>query len=80
MNERGDYIMMRQEIRLDTITDVQKFNRIVCQIEEDVTLKDDNGICINAKSFLGVLYALEFRHIYCYCSRDIAGLIVEWII
>ena len=72
--------MMRQEIRLDTITDVQRFNQIVSKIDEDVILEDGNGIRVSAKSMLGTLYALEFRHIYCYCSRDIAGLIVEWII
>ena len=71
---------MKQRIRLDTMTDVQQFIKTTSQVSEAVTLEDGNGFCVNAKSLLGSLYAMEFTHIYCCCERDIAGLILPWIV
>lgn len=72
--------MMRQKIRLDTMSDVQRFVEIVSTVGERVTLEDNDGHCVDAMSLLGALYSMEWKHIYCYCNKDISTLILEWII
>ena len=72
--------MMRQAIRLDTMSDVQKFVEVVSTVEEKVTLEDGDGHCVSATSLLGALYSMEWTHIYCYCQKDISGIILPWII
>ena len=71
---------MRQKIRLDTITDIHKFVNKVTTINDRVVLKDDVGHCVDAKSLLGSLYAMEWREIYCYCDTDITSTIFPWIV
>lgn len=71
---------MRQKIRLDTMSDIQKFVDVVSKVDAVVTLEDGNGHCVSASSLLGVLYSMEWTHIYCYCSKDISGIILPWII
>ena len=71
---------MRQKIRLDTMSDVQKFIEVVSKIGERVTLEDGCGHCVSATSLLGALYSMEWTHIYCYCEKDISGSILPWII
>lgn len=71
---------MRQRIRLDTMTDIQKFVNMASQVEENVTLEDGAGLCVSAKSLLGSLYAMEFEVIYCCCERDITSSLINWIV
>ena len=79
-SNEGDEKMMRQRISLDTMSDVQKFVEVVSRIEEIVTLEDNDGHRVNASSLLGALYSMEWTHIYCYCEKDISGMILPWII
>ena len=72
--------MMRQQIRLDTMSDIQKFIDVVSKVGERVTLEDGEGHCVSATSLLGALYSMEWTHIYCYCNKDISGIILPWII
>ncbi len=72
--------MMRQEIRLDTMSDVQKFVEVVSRVGERVILEDNDGHRVGASSLLGALYSMEWAHIYCYCEKDISGSILPWII
>ena len=71
---------MRSEIRLDTMTDIQKFVNTVSAIDENVTLEDGAGHCVNAKSLLALIYTTEWTRVYCYCEKDISGKILEWIV
>jgi hypothetical protein len=71
---------MRQKIRLDTMTDVQKFIDVVSKVDRKVTLEDGEGHCVSASSLLGALYSMEWEHIYCYCEKDISGIILPWIV
>lgn len=71
---------MRQKIRLDTMSDIKRFVAVMSKIPDKVTLEDGDGHCVSATSLLGVAYTFEWVHVYCYCEKDISGLILDWII
>lgn len=71
---------MRQKIQLDTMNNIQKFVKVTSRIPYKVTLEDDNGFCVSAKSLLGSLATIEWDVVYCCCEKDIAGKILPWIV
>lgn len=71
---------MRQRIRLDTMSDIRSFVDTVSTVTEKVILEDDDGNRVSAKSLLGAVYTVEWASIYCYCDKDISGIILPWII
>lgn len=71
---------MRVKIRLDTMSEVNKFVEAVSGFDEKVELVDDEGHCVSAKSLLGALYSFEWDNIYCSCSKDISSSIMAWMI
>lgn len=71
---------MRARINLVTMTDVQEFVNAVMTVEDDVTLIDSEQHCVSAKSLLGALYTMEWKEIYCVCSKDITSLIRQWTV
>ena len=71
---------MKQRIRLDTMSDIRSFVDTVSTVTEKVTLEDDDGNRVSAKSLLGAVYTVEWKAIYCYCDKDISGIILPWII
>ena len=77
---KGMINMMRQKIRLDTMSDVQNFVKVVSEIRENVILEDNDGHRVSATSILGALYSMEWSSIYCYCEKDISGIILPWIV
>lgn len=73
--------MFRNEIRLDTLSDVNEFVRIVTTIEGKVTVEDGEGHCVDAKSLLGMMYASgEFTHKYAVSEKDISVAILKFLI
>lgn len=72
--------MTRTQIRLDTLSDVNKFVAEMTRIKDEVWLEDGNGSRVSAKSMLGALYSMEFTHIYCYCERDISAHLMPWMV
>lgn len=72
----------RNEIRLITLKDVQDFVNLVTTFNPEikVVLEDDDGNRVNARSLLGTLYSMEWKHIYCSSSADIGGKILRWIV
>lgn len=71
---------MRIKIRLDTMGDIQKFVAAAIAIPEKVSLEDNSGNRVSAKSLLGAIYTVEWDEIYCYCDRDISGHLAKWIV
>ena len=71
---------MRVRVRLDTMNDIQSFVAAATAIPENVSLEDNNGNRVCAKSLLGAIYTMEWDEIYCYCDRDISGHLAKWII
>lgn len=62
---------MKLKIRLDTMKEVQEFVTIASTCNGKVTITDNNGLMVNAKSLLGVLYSLEFNELWCESEEDI---------
>ena len=61
---------MRAKIRLDTVTDVNKFVNIVAGLKQPITITDGNNLRVNAKSVIGVLHAMEFDNLICETDED----------
>lgn len=75
---------MRVPVVLDTMTQCSEFVSIVNEsttTTDKVYLESGDGLIINAKSLMGVLYgASEFKHLYCVSEKDISGKIVKFIV
>lgn len=71
---------MRVRVRLDTMGDIQSFVAAATAVPERVSLEDNHGNRVCAKSLLGAIYTMEWDEIYCYCDRDISGHLAKWII
>lgn len=71
---------MKQRINLVTLSDVQRFVSVVSSIEEKVTLSDNEGHCVSAKSMLGSIYSLEWTDTFVECERDIYTKIAEFVV
>lgn len=70
---------IKTKIRLDTLSDVNKFVDVMCRLECPVWLEDGYGCRVSAKSMLAVLYSLEWSEIYCYCEKDISIHLFPWM-
>ena len=51
--------MTRTKIRLDTMSDVNRFVSAMTKVNEKVWLEDDEGNRVSAKSLLGAIYSME---------------------
>lgn len=73
---------MKVRLRLDTVTDVNKFVNITTALKQPITITDGNGLRVNAKSVIGVLHALEFDNLVCETEddNDIYMAIKEFVI
>lgn len=71
---------MKYKIVLDTVSDVTNFVKNV-SIARDatVTVTDGNGLRVNAKSMIGMLYALEFDELWCESDTEIYEKIRQWV-
>ena len=72
--------MTRTQIRLDTLSEVNKFVATMTRVDSEVWLEDGKGSRVSAKSMLGALYSMEFTRIYCFCERDINAYLAPWAI
>ena len=69
---------MRVKINLDTMTDIANFVLAVHYAtgkHDQVWVKDTNGSCINAKSFLGLVAVRDFNEVWCESEKDIYSAI-----
>ena len=71
---------MKARIRIDTVSDIGNFVLSVATVRSPVYITDDDGMCVDGKSFLGVAHATEFDKIYCVCDEDIYSKIKEFVI
>ena len=71
---------MKVKIRLDTVTDIAKFVLIANSVKSKIHLTNDDGLCVDGKSFLGVAHAREFANLWCVSDEDIYTKIKEFII
>lgn len=73
-------MIMRQKIRLDTMSDINKFIQTVSRVDHKVFLEDNTGYRVSAHSLLGALLSMEWEDVYVSCDKDISGLILKWIV
>lgn len=72
--------MMRAKIRLDTKSDAENFVEIVETLEGKMVIKDPTGLCVNAKSLLGALHAMEFSELWLESENDYWMVLQDFII
>lgn len=63
--------MYRNKIELVTSSDIADFVRIASEEQGEVKLIDGTGFCVNGKSLLGALAAVEWNSLYCESENDI---------
>lgn len=66
-------------IRLETLTDAARFVSITTSLKGKIVVTDGEGLCANARSLMGVIYALEFDNIWCESEEDISFAIRDFI-
>lgn len=71
---------MTIKIQLETMSDVMKFQELVSKVEEDVKLVDGSGYCVNAKSVLGAVAALEWKNLYVVSDKDLLMTLKDFYI
>lgn len=72
--------MYKHKIELVTTSDIVEFVRITSEESGVVKLVDDNGFCVNAKSFLGAMAAVEWGSLYCESENDIYSQIEKFCV
>lgn len=72
--------MDKYNIRLNTYTDVAKFVNIVSKLDGKIVVRDDDKHCVNGKSVMGMLYALEFDKLVVESEKPIYHAIREFVI
>ena len=73
--------MKKYKIVLDTVSDVNKFVSIANSVfNSTITVTDNNGLRVNAKSLMGMLYALEFEELWCESDAEIYEKIKDYVI
>lgn len=61
----------RDRIYLETESDIVDFISCVTPLGCPVVVTDGEGMRVNAKSMLGMLYAMTFSEMWCECDKDI---------
>lgn len=70
---------MKNKITIDTIAAATELAIIANGVEGDVTITDNNGLRVNAKSLPGDLYAMEFSELWLESEADIYELIEKFV-
>lgn len=72
--------LFRNRIELITTADIMDFVRIVTEEKGAVKLIDGNGFCVNGKSLLGAMAAVEWKSLYCESENDIYTKIQKYCV
>lgn len=70
----------KYKIRLETLTDINNFVKIVNNFDEPIILNDGAGFSVNAKSILGAMYTIEWNELYVMSDVNIYNSINQFII
>lgn len=68
----------RDKIHLETESDIIKFVSRVTPLGCSVVVTDGEGMRVNAKSMLGMLYAMTFSEMWCESDCDIYSVIKDF--
>jgi hypothetical protein len=72
--------IMKAQIRIDTMHDAAAFVKITEKLNGKITVTDSDGMRVNAKSLMGMLYALEFDSLWCESENDIYSHIERFVV
>lgn len=61
---------MRAKITMDTIEQAHNLEAIARTLDGNIYIKDINGLCVNAKSLIGLLHAMEFSELWLESDKD----------
>ena len=62
------------------MSDINEFVAITTKCNGRIVVKDDEGHCVNAKSLLGMMYAMEFKELYIEAEENIYREISKFIV
>ena len=71
---------MRVRINLETACDAAEFSTLVANVKGSALIRDGAGHCVNAKSVLGALYALEFEELWFESDEDLYSVLDKFIV
>lgn len=71
---------MRFKIRLDTEKDVLRFVNIATTQTQKIVVRDSTGLCVSAKSMIGMLYAMTFDELWCETENNCEFLFRDFIV
>lgn len=73
-------VIHRLHIELTTMSDANEFVSITSHLPGKITVVDGQNLRVNAKSIMGMLYALEFDDLWCESENDIYTEIKKFVI
>lgn len=71
---------MRYRIRLDTMSDVNKFVKLATAHKGKIMLSDGDEFSVSGKSLLGAMYTMEWDQVFCESDTEIYRLIKDFIV
>lgn len=71
---------MKAKIRLDKMSDINKFVDVCNALEGKIVLSDGMEYTVNARSVLGAIASLEWNELWVVSENDIYTAIMEWVI
>lgn len=71
---------MRYQIRLETMSDVNRFVKIATACPTKIMLTDGDSFSVSGKSLLGAMYTMEWDKVYCESEKEIYHLIKDFIV
>ena len=72
--------MHKHKIELITTADIREFVKVAESIEGEVKLSDGKGFCVDGKSLLGVMTAVEWNSLYCVTEDDVYSQIQKYCV
>ena len=77
--KKGGNKTMKYRIRLDTMSDVNKFVKIATAYPGKIMLTDGENFKVSGKSLLGAMYTMEWDAVYCESENEIYHLIKDFV-
>ncbi len=71
---------MRYRIRLDTMSDVNRFVKIATKNKGKITLTDGEHFTVSGTSLLGAMYTMEWDQVFCEADTEIYRLIKDFLV
>ena len=71
---------MKYRIRLDTMSDVNKFVKIATKHTGKIMLSDGEDFFVSGKSLLGAMYTMEWDQVFCESDTEIYHQIRDFIV